>query len=195
MDAFRALQPCLIESGRETLSRTFPTREMTLDAHRRVGLFAVGTLLLSPRFSTCNEQEVAAFMSVLADLSFDQMHEMQELVAGRQIMPPNVDLGSHDNSSLSSISDSAPCNPPFPRRISRPAEAALMDGLLFDGLLDQDGRVNMDTPLNQDGRVNMGSNASIDATHGSALVTEPSSSFSATGPSLENLALYDTQSE
>jgi hypothetical protein len=74
--------------------------------------------------------------------------------------------------------------------ISRPAEDALMEGLLFDGPLDQDGRANV-------GLLNAGGNASVDATHGSAsvTVTEPSSSFTATEPSLGNLALDDTQFE
>lgn len=198
MDAFRALQPHLIESGRGTLARNFPTHEMRLHA-RRQQLFAVETLLLSPRFSTCNEQEVAAFMSVLAELSFDQMHEMQELVAGRQRIPSNVDPTSHGDSASSSLTDSSSLNPPFSRMNSHPAEVALMEGLLFDGLLDQDGRVITgllsDTPLNQDGWVTTGGNGSMDATRGSASVTEPSSSFRATEPSFGNLALYDTQSE
>ena len=191
MDAFRALQLRLIESGRETLSNNFPTRETTLYADRQHRLIAVETLLLSPRFSTCNEEEVAAFMSVLAGLTIDQMQEMQELVAGCQTMPSNVDLASHGDSPASSITHSS--NQPFPRRNSHPAEVALMEGLLFDGLVDEDGRVIMglpsDTALNQDGRVNTDGNASIDATHGSASVTEPSSSFSATEPSFGNLDL------
>ena len=72
-----------------------------------------------------------------------------------------------------------------------PAKVSVMVGQLFDGLLDQDGRVNMglplDTPLNQDGRVITGSNACIDATHGSASMTEPSSSLSATEPIFRNI--------
>ena len=32
MDAFRALQPCLIELMRKNLAKTFPPREMRLDA-------------------------------------------------------------------------------------------------------------------------------------------------------------------
>jgi hypothetical protein len=174
---------------------------MRLHVDRQRQLFLVETLLLSPRFSTCNEQEVAAFVSVLADLSFDQMHEMQELVARRQIIPPNVDLASHGDSPSSSVTDSTPRNPRFPRMNSHPAEDALMEGLLFDGPLDQDGRANVgllsDAPLNPDGWVNTGGNASVDATHGSAsvTVTEPSSSFTATEPSLGNLALDDTQFE
>ena len=113
MDAFLTLQPRLIESGREALSHNSSTREMRLDTDRQRQLITVEMLLLSRHFSTCNEQHVAAFMAVLADLSFDQMHEMQELVAGHQIMPSN-DLVSHDDTPSSSITDSSPRNPPFP---------------------------------------------------------------------------------
>ena len=45
----------------------------------------------------------------------------------------------------------------------------------------------LDTPFNQDGRVITGSNASIDSTHGSASMTEPSSSLSATEPIFRNI--------
>jgi hypothetical protein len=199
MDAFRAVQPCLIEPMRENLAQTFPPREMRLHADRQRRLITVETLLLSPRFSTCNEQQVAAFMSVLADLSFDQMYEMEDLVAGRQIIPSSVDLAGHSPSS--SVTDSTPRNPPFPRTNSHPAEDALMEGLLFDGPLDQDGRANAgllsDAPLNPNGWVNAGGIASVDATHGSAsvVVTAPSSTFSATEPSFGNLSLYDTHFE
>ena len=71
------------------------------------------------------------------------------------------------------------------------AEVTLTEGLLFNILLDQDGRVivglPLDTPLNQDGRVNTDGSASIDTTHGSASVMEPSSSLSATEPSFKNI--------
>ena len=182
MDAFCTLEPHLIELMRKNLAKTFPPHEMRLDAVRQRWLIIVEMLLLSRHFSTCSEEEVAEFMAVLADLSFDQMHTMQLLVAGHQILPSNVDLTSCGDSP-SSLTDSSPKKPSLPQMNPHPADVALMEDILLDGLLDQD------SPLNQDERVNTGGNASIDATHGSASMTKPSSSFSATEPSFANLAL------
>ena len=68
MDAFHALQPCLLELMREMLAKTFPPHEMRLYADRQWQLIKVEVLLPSPHFSTCSEEEVVAFiMAVLAN--------------------------------------------------------------------------------------------------------------------------------
>ena len=109
MDAFHALQPCLLELMREMLDKSFLQHEMRLYADRQWQLIIVEVLLLSPHFSTCIEEEVVAFMAVLANAQNAKVSGWTSANAFKK-----VDLASHGDSLSSSITNSSPCNPPFP---------------------------------------------------------------------------------